>query len=360
MIMAEEMSLLLHYLKRPNPKVDSTWSLKDGRTGSKVGAKDGPHDHQHLRNVLEWEGMEWKDLKPIFDPILNRHVSKLPSFEDSLDYPRHLKEISDENSLDALLIRWTYPVVSTALSIAQSQPESQGTYDTSDHPFEISMAKGGQAYISTEKRLTPDWAGILYDQNYNKRSHSNNTRHYRNVLPGDTKLSTKFKSEWGWRDQRFREPIIQVFTYCRRAHVPYGFIITQEELVVLHLFYGDEDDPNTLTEVAKKYEYLEWKAIPWANSTSNDLTINLTLWCLHMLAAKMKPIGGRGELKTQHEAAEASTRGSMAEPESGDISASDSFPVSDQIHYSFSKRRRSEERESESSRGTKKKRRAKR
>ena len=357
--MAEETSPLLHYLKRRNPEVDNTWSLRDRRAGSKSRRRDSPHDAHLLYKVLRWEGMEWKDLKPIFDDILGLPVNNMPSFEDVLMFPSHLNEVSDETSLDTLLSRWNYPVVSTALSVAQGHPRFQDLIDASDYPHEISMAKGGQAWIPNENTLTPDWAGILIENN--QPSERINPRHYLNVLPGDTKLSTKFKSEWGWKDQRFKDPVIQVFTYCHRASVPYGYIITQEELVVLHLFYGDKEDPNNLTEGTKKYRYLEYKSIPWTNDVNDELTINLTLWCLHMLAARRKPIGGRKALRSEYLTPERSTQqGSTAESETPDVHASGRSSVQDTIQHSFNKRGRSEDTVSESGMGTLRKRRSKR
>ncbi len=357
--MAEETSPLLRYLQRPNPEVDSTWSIKDGRSGSKSKATRGPHDSHLLADALEWEGMGWKVLKPMFDDILDLPVSNMPSFEDFLEYPRHLKEVSDENSLAQLLGRWNYPVVSTALAVAQGHPDFKDTIDVNDYPCQISMATGGQAWIPEEKRLTPDWAGILLSCRENNQPNiCNNARHYLNVLPGDTKLSTKFKSKWGWDDQRFRDPIIQVFTYCRRASVPYGYIITQEELVILRLFYGDKDHPNSMTEGTKSRMYVEYKSIPWAKDSDDGLTINLTLWCLHMLAARRKPIGGRKELNLDYPLPEGSTEGKTAESESFRAGASDSSSVEDKGEHSFYKRKRSADARSEGSKGTGKRRRS--
>lgn len=359
--MAEEASTLLHYLKRPNPEVDSTWSLTDRRSGAKSKVKASPHDALQLREAFKWEGMEWEVLKPILDGILELPVSSMPNFEDFLIYPSHLKEVSDENSLDTLLTRWNYPVVAAALSKAQSHDDFRDKLGTSEHLHEISIARGGQAWLPNENMLKPDWAGILLSCHDNKGPNEvSNPRPYLNVLPGDTKLSTKFKSEWGWGNQRFDDPVIQVFTYRRRASVPYGYIITQEELVILRLFYGDKENPNKLTEGAERFEYVDYKSIPWANNTNHELTINLTLWCLHMLAARRKPIGGRKELKSEYPTPETSTQGRTTVSESSGVDHLDSTSVRDEIQHSFSKRRRSEDigtTGSERSRGTIRKRR---
>ena len=359
--MADKTSLLLSYLRRPNPDVDSTWSLTDNKAGSKRNASGSPHDDYLLRGVLKWEDMDWKDLKPMFEGVLAFSTGTAPNFEDALADPSHLNEISDENSLDALLISWNYPVVRTALSVAQGHARFQDTIDASKHPHKVSMARGGQAWLPDAPKLAPDWAGILLscDDN-NVPNKDKNARHYLNVLPGDTKLSTKFKSEWGWDDQRFKAPIIQVFTYCRRARVPYGYIITQEELVIIHLFYGDRKDPNKLTEGSRRSHYLEYKSIPWANRMDNDLTINLTLWCLHMLAARRKPISGRKELDSEYPTPAKSIKGGSVEFWSSESRFSDHSSKEDRKEFSFYKRKRSDETESEDSRGIVKKRRSKR
>jgi hypothetical protein len=365
-LMAEERSPLLLYLKTPNPKVDSTWSLQDGRSGSKSRGRSSPHYLLLFKDVLEWKDLEWKSLlKPMFDRILRLPVSNMPRFEDFLNYPNHLSEVSDENSLDALLVRWTYPVVSTALSAAQSHPNFRDTISASDHQYKISMARGGQAWLPQENKLTPDWAGILLsfpgnnctDDSQPGKLH--NKRAYKNVLPGDTKLSTKFKSEWGPEDQRFQDPVNQVFTYCRRANVPYGYIITQEELVVLRLFDGDKNNPDRQTGRESR-TYVEWKAVSWANNTNDELTVNLTLWCLHMLAARDRTIGGRKQLISEYPTPERSTRSDRAESTSPSTNASSDSSEDDKIEHSFYKRKRSEETGSERSGGTVKKRRSER
>lgn len=141
-------------------------------------------------------------------------------------------------------------MVSTALSIAQNRTNTTNACHLSS---KVPIARGGQAWIPLgsqhgnpqkgqeeqnetqdtehemkkdrrqDKTVYPDWAGILLDDEENQvlgKGAQLNTRHYRTILPGDTKLSTKFKSVWGWETHQFQGPIIQLFTYCRRANVP--------------------------------------------------------------------------------------------------------------------------------------------
>ncbi|MCJ1396295.1 hypothetical protein MMC18_009184 [Xylographa bjoerkii] len=340
---------LLHYLTKANPEVDSSWSLTDRKSAnpSKSRSKAATHDKRFLEDILEWEGIGLeKDLEPLFGDILSFPVNNMPTFEDALQHPRHLNEIHDESSFEALLIRWNYAIVSAALSIAQHHEEFPRSLYARDHVGEISMAKGGQAWIPEKNRRTqrqdktifPDWAGIILEDDENAKlgqSHQDNARHYLNVLPGDTKLSTKFRSEWGKRDQRFEASIIQVFTYCRRANVRYGYIVTQEELVVIRLFWGNKGEPNSFNATSDKRLYLEYKSIPWVNSGDDKLTINLTLWCLHMLAARKKSIGGRNDLQSEYQPSDSSSGGNISEQDNSMEARSGDSTPSNTIYHSF-------------------------
>lgn len=358
---------LLQYLTRANPEVNSSWSLRDNKasTKSKARSNDKAHDQMFLRDVFKWESLGWKeDLKPILGDVLDLPMRDMPTFEALLEHPSHLREIHDENSLDALLIRWNYPVVSAALSMAQHHERFPSTAYGRDHSGQVSMARGGQAWVpladrrervssstKQDKCLFPDWAGILLDDDGNAQlgeGNQDNARHYLNILPGDTKLSTKFKSEWGWNDKRFDGPIIQVFTYCRRANVRYGYIVTQEELVVLRLFWGDENEPNRFTEGEDQKLYLEYKSIPWVPKGGDELTVNLTLWCLHMLAAKRKPIRGRNSLGSEYQPSESSLESNISESDKSSKAASSESTPTETAFHSF-KRLRSEDTRSEES-----------
>lgn len=76
---------LVQYLKRPNPKVDSSWSLRDGTSTkpSKLTSIYKTHDKYHLNDVVEWESIGWKgDLEKVFGDALKLPVSSMPNFED--------------------------------------------------------------------------------------------------------------------------------------------------------------------------------------------------------------------------------------------------------------------------------------
>lgn len=183
------------------------------------------------------------------------------------------------------------------------------------------MARGGHAAFqdlqreegsgqkkSKHKRFRPDWAGVQHSDHQTKPG--------RNLLPGDSKLSKVFKSididtgiadlavgvkpAWYW-------PIAQIYTYCRQAGAPYGYLITDQELVVVHIRPNHTDTPQPATRnrrssrggVPSQQEsadkpILEFKAIPWNHgNNSNELSVALALWWLHMIA---RGVAKRGDV----------------------------------------------------------------
>lgn len=95
---------------------------------------------------------------------------------------------------------------------------------------------------------------------------------------------------WYW-------PIKQIFTYCMRAGVRYGYLITDYELIVVRIrpkgpnkgqsssgsrFSTRCSRPRELVNQAT----LDFEAIPWSHKTSDKLTVNLALWGLHLMAAR--------------------------------------------------------------------------
>ena len=204
------------------------------------------------------------------------------------------------------------------------------------------ISRGGRAtkLMSDDPRLYPDWAGVYMPIRTDDGG-------LKNLCPGDTKLFTKWTmsdaiSEGG----PLLLPVRQVQNYCGGSwKVRYGYLITQEELVVFRVARQEIDiglastrprrDPPQLehqqqghrriistasadthmsidrasthtrdwsmtsssvpsrpTESYKDdehpimdYKPIEYKSIPWSNSGKGVLTVKLALWWLHMMAA---------------------------------------------------------------------------
>ena len=321
---------LLDYLQVKNPTLFREKCLSGGNTFSKA------NNYLIPGRIDKWEDFEYDSLQSVYGGALYRVLTREFSYNDFSTIPRvPFRELSDEDSLDTLLTKWNQSVVSEALSLAQGclyKPQTNKN---------VYMARGGQARIPEKYR--PDWAGIQA-----KTLHANedgDTSKSKNILPGDTKVSKK----WSSRDivpglvqsehmsGDWLRPLNQLYTYCVKANARYGYIITDQELVVIRIrpilesedsqstndsqetwqdfalaqddtptlqtsFQGtahfpesDEGNDSTMSsptlENMEDHGRLEYKAIPWSNARSrdprrcDDLTVNLALWWLHIMAS---------------------------------------------------------------------------
>ncbi|KAL8715674.1 MAG: hypothetical protein Q9225_006327 [Loekoesia sp. 1 TL-2023] len=290
--MAQEHQNLFEFLTHPNPRVDCRQCRK--------GSNTTPGSNRSLRacpsEIREWEdfGVSFVDaayggtLRAILDrsyPL--RDYSNLPSFP--------FREICDEDSLEGLLILWNWQVVSSALEASQKHiwedPSHQAVY----------MVRGGQAlYLGGGIKKgrsgirRPDWAGVQRLDEEQRLFQPHNKP--RNILPGDTKLSSKWNSsqiEKGKLKTRPKKnwyrPISQIYDYCRRANARYCYLFTDQELVVMRLDIERSDVG--LKSRSRRGTFL-YKAIPWNDQDATPgengeaMTVNLALWLLHLAAVR--------------------------------------------------------------------------
>jgi hypothetical protein len=85
------------------------------------------------------------------------------------------------------------------------------------------------ASLSDDRRYRPDWAAIQQGRLSNAAASKAGRSLYVNICPGDTKLSTKWKSSWNFSVERslikeFKKPVAQIFNYCVDANARYGYI----------------------------------------------------------------------------------------------------------------------------------------
>lgn len=299
---------LLAYLTQKNPEVDASKAVKGRNTTSVKEAWKEP------ARIVEWRDFQPQSLFMSFEGRLDNILKTKLAGPVPGDIPAFpFREVYDEDSLETLLILWTQQIVSNALAIAQDQLPTICSYGR------VYMARGGQAQFLTafpksrkRRNSFPDWAAV-------RRAESPESPHTRaaNILPGDTKISSKWKSadlELGDRatynaNPDSAKPVLQVYNYCLKANVRYGYIITDHELVVLRIRTLDEIDAGigqeTLGESQESQELyasegqrrarqsseVELKSIPWNLQNQNPealterLTINLALWWLHLMAA---------------------------------------------------------------------------
>ena len=284
---------LLDYLRTPNPAVSGE-ACPSGRNSMSSKAS-----YEIPRKLRKWEDFEYDTLRTIYGGQLRKVLEQefsLQDFSEIPDFP--FCKYFDENSLESLLIKWNHSTVSEALAKAQAV-----LGQTQDH---IYMVRGGQAESPyPERKWKPDWGSVRMPK-------SGTLEKRKNLLPGDTKVSTKWSSamikteepQFSREDIDWMRPLRQIYSYCLRNETRYGYIITDAELVVLRVrldhdfnqqmsFDSMESFPESqgsLVQRARDAGILEYKAIPWvsgtqgASHTAQSMTVNLALWWLHLIA----------------------------------------------------------------------------
>ncbi|KAI0148814.1 hypothetical protein GGR57DRAFT_504930 [Xylariaceae sp. FL1272] len=281
----------------------------------------GPH------HVVKWKGVTISNLRRTFEHILSQRLQN-PKFKDANEVPSREAEIYTEISVDNLATLWIRPIVQRALDTIYSihsttLPDSalaRGNmqFRHNDGPGNIKDDKG--------KYQRPYW--LVY-QNGRRAGHIPGLQapYVFNLIPGDSKVSTKWSSEW------MNHPIKslknqadgvlrQVTKYMHLWQTRYSFILSDKELVPVRLsvfsknseeqiesgvedsqtsrlsetndfLFGSEtpsqdrnvDDP--LPKKARPVSYvLEWCRIGWDAHGTSNVTINLTLYWLALLAAE--------------------------------------------------------------------------
>lgn len=302
--MAHLNQTLLQYLKNKNPVINSSACKRGSNTTSVTAAWLIP------QAIEEWKDFDYESLKSIYGGMLHEALERqytLQDFSDIAQYP--FCHIHDERSLEAFLGRWTQPLVEHALCEAQDRLEGVVTRER------IHMVGGGLAeHPGYGSKFRPDWAGVQLSTT--RFSKNKNTP--RNILPGDTKVSKKWTSRKiksgtvrkEYSRANWMRPLSQINTYCVRGNARYGYLVTDEELVVVRVRPMAPTNPQTnpgarnsvalgkAKPAARAAEsgILEYKAVPWKNHTDDNrkdqdaLTVNLALWWLHMMAAESSSI----------------------------------------------------------------------
>ncbi|KAL9089383.1 MAG: hypothetical protein Q9165_005703 [Trypethelium subeluteriae] len=147
---------------------------------------------------------------------------------------------------------------------------------------------------SKKRKLKPDWAGAILDPDQSDIEEEDLPD---SLIPGDTKLGRKFMSEkihpgaviQDPETNQWLKPIKQIFTYCVKANARYGFLISDKHLVLVRVRpLSQAHEGNRSLGATKSTELegaLDFKCIDWHLSGNRQLTVNLALWWIHLLAA---------------------------------------------------------------------------
>ncbi|KAK0512432.1 hypothetical protein JMJ35_005560 [Cladonia borealis] len=326
--MATLTQTLSDYLRGKNPNL----YMKSSTRGSNTTSSRPPY--LIPGSIEKWEDFGYDSLQEIYGGALHRVLTRQFSCRDYSDIPQKpYREIANENCLEMLLAMWNWRVISEGLSKAQECLYGR------DNTKVIYMAKGGRSRFAMGGKFYPDWAGIQSDPQDDLDP--TEIRKPPNILPGDSKLGRKWSSnkiedglvDPAHQNSDWMKPLRQIFTYCVRANARYGYIITGEEVVVIRvrpiLEPGDPGETNddqesrhesesskigqetvdsqaSLPDLDEGHDFilsspvfgkveangrLEYKAVPWSNAASldprrsADLTVNLALWWLHIMAS---------------------------------------------------------------------------
>ncbi|KAK2804514.1 hypothetical protein FQN50_006589 [Emmonsiellopsis sp. PD_5] len=351
---------LLDYLTEPNPKINNG--------NSKTGPPTEKEPENDVR-IEDWTDFTLDTLSACYGDILRgNRPEPCPDISPSLTMVE--LEIWDEDSLEHLLTRTVVPAVNFSLkevwakhfpdnedkviemtrggraTMAQNLPRGIATRQASpETPGQVvSESMKGSSNRSDAKSnqvksdpIFPDWAGAV---------RAADGVHHVNRCPGETKLSTKWHSRRDIDARFYLWPIAQVLEYCgENWGTRYGYLITQEELVVMRLsreriesgiagkrspraaasrprppaFRSHQPNISLTSNTSKmsiddgvsgrsresslssptdmmtdsyqdnsqwlEYQPVEMKSIPWSNHGPGMLTVKLALWWIHMLAA---------------------------------------------------------------------------
>ena len=267
--------------------IDDTYCKSHGTTKTKT-------NYISPKWIQTWEDFNFESLKTMDDGALNEILKTHYPLTDILTVPPYpFCEIHDESSLSGLLVKWNQSIVSEGLAKAQDS-----VLQLTDE--QVCMVQGGQAQrCGNSTRYNADWAGVLRSQP------QGDVDKPPNMLPGDTKLGKKWHSsriEQGRVSQRrelfkWLSPLTQVFTYCLRSEVRYGYIITDKELVVLRLRAREREEPDQqeqqerqrlIIDRLREEGVLEYRSIPWPDD--GQMTVNLALWWIHLLAKRERQL----------------------------------------------------------------------
>lgn len=277
---------LFHQLTTAAPKLRPNPPKKRKSTNTKNSLWLRP------AQIVEWQEFDLANLQQTCNGLFFKMLLYPVKPIDFSYLDDDVTEFTAERSFESFLFKWTHTIVSKALSKAQNQCELL-------HPPYVDMVVGCDAWAP--QKFQPDWAGV-------RKAGVKHHDRPDNILPGDTKVSYKWKSteinttkipsdyapSWLW-------PIMQVFTYCVRLNTRYGYIITDEEIVILRVRvdrglvgesgpHGEKSDDSTSEkEIPDNTGTVEYTSISYdCSKKAHDegcLTMNLALWWLHLLAA---------------------------------------------------------------------------
>jgi hypothetical protein len=216
-------STILQFLTRLNPKV-YRYAGPGGLTFN--------DDWIGIEGVRPWEDFTYDILCARFKTELKK---TLPSWDPSdLIKKAHFNETLNEDSVTAFLtVNCMLPV-----NIALSEVDNELHVGT------------GSKFARRDGAGSPDWGSGRASQLITQRD---------NLCPGDVKCSSKWASDGllnaNWNNyeanpqlENLARPLEQIQHYCIRFGTRYGWIMTDNELVVIRATNSTDDEPSSLRQ----------------------------------------------------------------------------------------------------------------
>lgn len=300
--MPSDNRTIISELCRPNPTIDD----RNTRPGANTS-------NPHWPSVTGWN--LWRE----FNPARMYHLYKDLLKKAWRDPTRDLKltlsdlEIWDEDGFEhGVLTKFIMPSVNSALSKA---------YEGDARGFDLGRAGRSAINPDSDQRYRPDWT-------LGSSACRLPNGFYINYLPGETKLAIKWQSTfYPNRPHHWKGPVEQLQHYCLELGARYGFIITNQELVVFRCreqaigpsgmanrptrgqpvpagHYREQSGSSDIadmlhdTSLASEYEPpanagefhpIEYQVIPWANAGGDGktrFTVRSALFFLSLMASK--------------------------------------------------------------------------
>ena len=280
------------------------------------------------QTLKELEGVTWQNLSATFREVLAERMGK-PRIADVHDIPELKKTIVEEDGLTTLAEHWNEPIVEHALDgtherLCAMYPE--GSLCSGKLHF---MKNDGRGHVQDKNgnNHKPDWC-VFQEQV------SGDVKLDVKLVFGDTKPARKFRSRYIKETgaSQHREsfyPLEQITKYMWLGKTRYGFLLTEEELVLVRLSLTkkaaidadveeeeesqeqmlnesmgvglqSQPDPETTIDFSSMsrsrpsdlyagsddavWTVLEWSRIPWSSSGPDKMTVNLGLWWWPVLA----------------------------------------------------------------------------
>ncbi|KAK3303884.1 uncharacterized protein B0T15DRAFT_494387 [Chaetomium strumarium] len=274
---------ILRELSVPNPKVDSS-RTKPGPNSRNEKWEDGRDE------LVKWEDFSLYTMNRLYGHILRASWDNPPVFHPTEDVED--LRIGNEDCLDHVITKYLLPSVNQSLIFANTVQHAE--YAELAGAFRHSpgnrahIGRGGRAYNGDDGDI-PDWAVVSPGIN------ADGTLLPRNLIPGDTKLAIKFNDELAKINlSQYSLPLYQIQYYAKTVGSRYGFIITEDELVVFQ-FARPSTTGTAATEGGKAFDDTHTNfdltsprsaTIRWSAEGDGVMTVRLALFFLCMLATE--------------------------------------------------------------------------